>query len=115
MQIEWSTHPRADLEAISGYIEHDRNLETANRVARTIYEAAQRSRALPHAALTRVTAPITANTTMPAGASCGSRCLQAAGAVRVQTAGAVALQASTRCRRSRREAGNKGRFQAAPN
>jgi plasmid stabilization system protein ParE len=32
MRIEWSEHAVTDLEAISAYIEQDRNLETANRV-----------------------------------------------------------------------------------
>ncbi len=48
MRIEWSAHAVADLEAIAAYIEQDRNLETANRVARTIYDAVQSLRTLPH-------------------------------------------------------------------
>ena len=48
MRIEWSAHAVADLEAISAYIEQDRSLETANRVARTIYDAVQSLRTLPH-------------------------------------------------------------------
>ena len=48
MWIEWSAHAIADLQAISEYIERDRNLETANRVARTIYETVQSLRTLPH-------------------------------------------------------------------
>jgi toxin ParE1/3/4 len=48
MRIEWSAHAVADLETISAYIEQDRSLETANRVARTIYEAVQSLRTLPH-------------------------------------------------------------------
>ena len=48
MRIEWSAHAVADLEAISAYIEQDRNLKTANRVARTIYDAIQSLRTLPH-------------------------------------------------------------------
>ena len=48
MPIEWSAHAVADLEAISAYIEQDRSLETANRVARTIYDSVQSLRTLPH-------------------------------------------------------------------
>ena len=48
MRIEWSASAVADLKAISDYIEQDRNLETANRVARTIYEAVQTLRTMPH-------------------------------------------------------------------
>lgn len=48
MWIEWSAHAIADLQAISEYIERDRNLETANRVARTIYETIQSLRTMPH-------------------------------------------------------------------
>lgn len=43
MRIEWSNRAVADLNAISEYVEHDRNLETANRVARAIYDGDQRS------------------------------------------------------------------------
>ena len=48
MRIDWSAHAVADLEAIVAYIEQDRNLETANRVGRTIYEAVQTLQSLPH-------------------------------------------------------------------
>jgi len=48
MRIEWSAHAVADLEAISAYIEQDRSLDMANRVARTIYDAVQSLRALPY-------------------------------------------------------------------
>lgn len=48
MRIEWSAHAVTDLEAISAYIEQDRSLKTANRVARTIYDAIQSLRTLPH-------------------------------------------------------------------
>lgn len=41
MRIEWSTSAVSDLKAISGYIEGDRNLEIANRITRTIYDAVQ--------------------------------------------------------------------------
>ena len=39
MRIEWSDHAVSDLKAISEYIEQDRSLDTANRVARGIYNA----------------------------------------------------------------------------
>jgi len=42
MRIKSSAHAVANLEAISAYIEQDRSLEAANRVARTIYEAVQK-------------------------------------------------------------------------
>jgi toxin ParE1/3/4 len=48
MRIEWSAHALADLKSISEYIEQDRNLETANRVTRTIYDAVQSLRRLPY-------------------------------------------------------------------
>jgi toxin ParE1/3/4 len=47
MRIEWSVHAVSDLEAISDYIEHDRNLETANQVARMIYDIVQSLRTMP--------------------------------------------------------------------
>jgi plasmid stabilization system protein ParE len=46
MRVEWSDHAVADLKAISEYIERNRNLETANRVTRTIYDAVQSLRSL---------------------------------------------------------------------
>jgi len=48
VKIEWSAHALSDLEAISEYSEQDRNLETANRVTRTIYDAIQSLRTLPY-------------------------------------------------------------------
>ncbi len=48
MRVEWSTRAVSDLKAISEYIEQDRNLETANRITRTIYDAVQSLRAMPH-------------------------------------------------------------------
>lgn len=48
MRVEWSARAVLDLKAISEYIEQDRNLETANRVTRTIYDAVQSLRAMPH-------------------------------------------------------------------
>lgn len=41
MRIEWSSHAVADLKTISEYIERDRDLSTANRVTRNIYDAIQ--------------------------------------------------------------------------
>ncbi len=48
MRIEWSTHAVSDLKSISEYIEHDRSLDSANRVTRAIYDSIQRLRAMPH-------------------------------------------------------------------
>ncbi len=41
MRIESSPHAVADLKTISEYIEQNRNLSTANRITRSIYDAAQ--------------------------------------------------------------------------
>jgi hypothetical protein len=43
-----AAHALADLRAISEYIEQDRNVETANRVTRAIYDAIQSLRRLPY-------------------------------------------------------------------
>lgn len=48
MRIEWSAHAVADLKTISEYIEQDRNLSTANRITRTIYDAAQSLLVMPN-------------------------------------------------------------------
>jgi toxin ParE1/3/4 len=48
MRIEWSARAVSDLSTISEYIEEDRSLETANRVTRSIYDAVQTLRTLPH-------------------------------------------------------------------
>jgi len=48
MRIEWSDRAVADLKAISEYIEKNRDLGTANRVTRTIYDAIQSLRSLPY-------------------------------------------------------------------
>jgi addiction module RelE/StbE family toxin len=48
MQLEWSPHAVADLKAISEYIEQDRSLETANRIARAIYSAIHSLRTTPY-------------------------------------------------------------------
>jgi len=47
MPVEWSTRAVSDLKAISEYIEQDRNLEVANRITRTIYDAVQSLRTMP--------------------------------------------------------------------
>lgn len=48
MRIEWSSAAIADLQAITEWIEQDRGIETANRIARRIYEAVQSLRAMPY-------------------------------------------------------------------
>jgi toxin ParE1/3/4 len=48
MRIEWSEHAVCDLQAISEYIESDRDLATANRIARKIYDSVQTLRRLPY-------------------------------------------------------------------
>jgi toxin ParE1/3/4 len=48
MRIEWSARAVSDLTAISEYIEEDRNLDIANRVTRSIYDAVQTLRTLPY-------------------------------------------------------------------
>jgi len=48
VRIEWSRRAAKDLKAISEYIEQDRNIETANSVARAIYDAIQSLRTMPY-------------------------------------------------------------------
>jgi len=48
MKVEWSAHAVSDLRSISEYIQRDRSLETANRITRTIYEAAESLRTMPY-------------------------------------------------------------------
>jgi addiction module RelE/StbE family toxin len=48
MWIEWSDPALSDLKTISTYIEQDRNIETANRVSRAIYDAVQSLRRMPY-------------------------------------------------------------------
>jgi addiction module RelE/StbE family toxin len=48
MRVEWSQPAVADLQRISGYIEQDRSLETANKVSRVIYDAVQSLRTMPY-------------------------------------------------------------------
>ncbi len=46
MRVEWSPSAVADLKTIAEWIEQDRDLETANRIARTIYHAVQSLRTM---------------------------------------------------------------------
>ena len=48
MRLAWSAHAVDDLKAISEYVEQDRDLTTANRVTRKIYEAIQSLRSMPY-------------------------------------------------------------------
>ena len=48
MCIEWSPFAVADLKTIAEWIEQDRDLETSNRIARTIYDAVQSLRTMPY-------------------------------------------------------------------
>lgn len=48
MRIEWSSAAVADLQAITQWIEQDRGIETANRIARRIYEAVQSLLTMPY-------------------------------------------------------------------
>ena len=48
MRIEWSPDAVSDLKSISEYVEQDRSLETANRVARLIYDSTQNLRTMPN-------------------------------------------------------------------
>ena len=48
MRIEWSPDAVSDLKSISEYVEQDRSLETANRVARLIYNSIQNFLTMPN-------------------------------------------------------------------
>jgi plasmid stabilization system protein ParE len=48
MFIRWTELALSDLKTISQRIEHERNLATANRVCRTIYDAVQMMRDHPY-------------------------------------------------------------------
>jgi plasmid stabilization system protein ParE len=48
LRVDWSPGAVADLQAIVEWIEQDRDLETANRCARAIYDAVQSLRAMPY-------------------------------------------------------------------
>ncbi len=47
MLIRWTPSAIDDLKSISGYIERQRNLASANRVSRAIYDAIQILRRFP--------------------------------------------------------------------
>ena len=47
MLVRWTPAALNDLKTISGYIEAQRNLATANRVSRIIYDAIQMLRRFP--------------------------------------------------------------------
>jgi plasmid stabilization system protein ParE len=51
-RIRWTPLALNDLKAISGYIEWQRNLATANRVCRLIYDAVQSLRRFPESGRT---------------------------------------------------------------
>ena len=48
MRVDWSVNAVSDLKTISKYIEQVANLETANRITRTIYEAVQSLPMMPN-------------------------------------------------------------------
>lgn len=48
-RIRWTPLSLEDLQGISVYIESQRNLATANRVCRSIYDSVQRLRRFPEA------------------------------------------------------------------
>jgi len=48
MRVEWSARAVSALQAISEHIQQDRNLETANRVSRAIYDAVQSLGTMPY-------------------------------------------------------------------
>jgi addiction module RelE/StbE family toxin len=48
VQIEWSAAAVVDLQAVAEWIEQDRDIQAANRVARRIYEAVQSLRTMPY-------------------------------------------------------------------
>jgi len=48
VRIDWSPAALADLQAITEWVEQDRGMKTANRIARRIYEAVQSLRTMPY-------------------------------------------------------------------
>jgi plasmid stabilization system protein ParE len=52
VRVDWSRSAVGDLKAIAEWIEQDRDLETANRIARAIYDAVQSLRTMPYRAAT---------------------------------------------------------------
>jgi toxin ParE1/3/4 len=53
-RIRWTTSALNDLKTISSYIEGQRNLATANRVCRIIYDAVQILRRFPESGKTGI-------------------------------------------------------------
>ena len=48
MRVEWARRATLDLKGISEHIERDRNIETANRVTRIIFDTVQSLAAMPY-------------------------------------------------------------------
>ena len=48
MRVDWSPDAVANLKTIVEWIEQDRDLQTANRIARTIYQTVQSLRTMPY-------------------------------------------------------------------
>jgi addiction module RelE/StbE family toxin len=48
VRVDWSQSAVADLQAIAEWIEQDRDLATANRVTRAIYDSVQSLRTMPY-------------------------------------------------------------------
>ena len=48
VRVDWSLAALADLKAIAEWIEQDRDLQTANRIARAIYGAVQSLLTMPY-------------------------------------------------------------------
>ena len=48
MRVDWSPSAVADLKTITRWIEEDRDMSTANRIARVLYEAVQSLRTMPY-------------------------------------------------------------------
>jgi len=47
MRVDWSARAVSDLQSISNYIEEATSLQSANRITRKIYKAAQSLKSLP--------------------------------------------------------------------
>jgi addiction module RelE/StbE family toxin len=48
VRVDWSPSAVAELKVIAEWIEQDRDLATANRIARAIYDAVQSLRTMPY-------------------------------------------------------------------
>jgi toxin ParE1/3/4 len=48
VRVDWSPPAVEDLKTIAEWIEQDRDFETANRIARAIYDAVQSLRTIPY-------------------------------------------------------------------